>query len=255
MIFDILTIFPEIFTSPLQESILGKARDRGLIDVRLHNIRDYATDKHQMTDDRPFGGGEGMVMKPEPIVHALEAVKAEEPAPRVLLLSPQGRLFTQELARELSRMPRLILICGRYEGVDERVAAQFADDEVSIGDYVLTGGEFAAMVMVDAITRLIPGVLGNDASAGADSFVEPLLEYPQYTRPQEFRGLKVPDVLLSGHHAVIHRWRRGQALARTRRRRPDLFARLTLTPEDLKLLSEAEAQLDGESRGWKVYDA
>ncbi len=244
MIFDILTLFPGMFSSPLHESILGKAIERRLIEVRLHNIRDYAQDKHLMTDDRPFGGGEGMVMKPEPIVRALDDLKAGGPKPWVVLLSPQGRLFNQGIAGELSRLPRVAFVCGRYEGVDERVADHFVDDELSIGDYVLTGGEVAAMVAIDAISRLIPGVLGNEASARAESFAEPLLEYPQYTRPQEFRGLRVPDVLLSGHHEAIERWRRAQALLRTRRRRPDLFARLTLKPEDAALLAKAEEALE-----------
>lgn len=249
MIFDILTIFPGMFESPLHESILGKAIERGLIEARTHNIRNWATDKHQMTDDRPFGGGEGMVMKPEPLVSALDELKLEEPEPWVVLLSPQGRVFTQELAWQLSRLPRLILICGRYEGVDERVAEHFANDCISIGDYVLTGGELAAMVVLDAVTRLIPGVLGNEASASAESFTEPLLEYPQYTRPQEFRGHRVPDVLLSGHHEVIQRWRRGQALLRTKLHRPDLFARLHPTPDDLKLLRVAEEESFKERSG------
>ncbi len=242
MIFDILTIFPGMFAAPLGESILGKAQERGFINIRVHNIRDFAEDRHQMTDDRPFGGGEGMVMKPEPIVGALEELKKEGPVPRVLLLSPQGRLLSQQLAWELSRLPRLVLICGRYEGVDERIAEHFADDAISIGDYVLTGGELAAMVAIDAVARLIPGVLGNSSSAEYESFAEPVLEYPQYTRPQEFRGLSVPDVLLSGNHEVIRRWRRGQALLRTRERRPDLFARLKLTGEDAGLLREAEEE-------------
>ena len=239
MIFEILTIFPGMFSSPLEESIVGKARDRGLIQVRVHNIRDFATDKHQITDDRPFGGGEGMVMKPEPIVRALRAIVDSGPAARRVLLTPQGRLFDQEIARELSRLPRLILICGRYEGVDERVAEHFADDQISIGDYVLTGGELAAMVVVDAVVRLLPGALGNVGSAEADSFSEPVLEHPQYTRPQDFEGMSVPPVLLSGNHESIRRWRRGQALLRTMMRRPDLFARLDLTAEDLALLETA----------------
>ncbi len=239
-----MTIFPGMFSSPLEESIVGKARDRGLIQVRVHNIRDFATDKHQMTDDRPFGGGEGMVMKPEPIVSALRAIRDEGPPARVVLLTPQGRLFTQEIARELSRLPRLILICGHYEGVDERVAEHFTDDQLSIGDYVLTGGELAAMVVVDATTRLLPGVLGNEGSAAADSFSEQVLEYPQYTRPQEFEGMTVPAVLISGNHESIRRWRRGQALLRTRMRRPDLFARMSLTPGDLELLEAARRELE-----------
>ncbi len=243
MIFEILTIFPGMFSSPLEESIVGKARDRGLILVRVHNIRDFATDKHQITDDRPFGGGEGMVMKPEPIVRALRAIVDNGPAARRVLLTPQGRLFDQEIARELSRLPRLILICGRYEGVDERVAEHFADDQISIGDYVLTGGELAAMVVVDAVARLLPGALGNEGSAGADSFSEPVLEHPQYTRPQDFEGMSVPPVLLTGNHESIRRWRRGQALVRTMMRRPDLFARLSLTAEDLVLLETARREI------------
>ncbi len=242
MIFEILTLFPGMFVSPLRESILGKARERGLIQVRVHNIRDYATDKHQITDDRPFGGGEGMVMKPEPIVRLLDALKTEEPPPWVVLLSPQGRVFRQECASRWSALPRLALICGRYEGVDERVAEHFVDEEVSLGDYVLTGGELPAMIILDAVTRLLPGVLGNAASAATESFVEPVLEYPQYTRPREFRGHGVPEILLSGDHAAIHRWRRGQALLRTRLRRPDLFARLELAPPDVKLLRQAEEE-------------
>ena len=241
MIFDILSLFPGMFTSPLSESILGKAVERGLISVRVHNIRSHATDKHQMTDDRPFGGGEGMVMKPEPIVSALQAI-GKEPVPHVILLSPQGALFDQRTAGRLSGLPRLVLICGRYEGVDERVARHFVDEEISIGDYVLTGGELAAMVVVDAITRLIPGVLGNELSAEAESFVEPILEHPQYTRPQEFLGYRVPEILLSGNHAAIQKWRRGHALLRTRQRRPDLFARLDLKAEDRACLGLAEQE-------------
>ncbi len=242
MIFEILTIFPGMFSSPMEESIVGKARDRGLIQVRVHNIRDFATGKHQITDDRPFGGGEGMVMKPEPIVRALRAIVDNGPAARRVLLTPQGRLFDQEIARELSRLPRLILICGRYEGVDERVAEHFTDDQISIGDYVLTGGELAAMVVVDAVVRLLPGVLGNVDSAEADSFSESGLEHPQYTRPQDFEGMSVPPVLLSGNHESIRRWRRGQALLRTMMRRPDLFAGLDLTAEDLTLLEAARSR-------------
>jgi len=242
MIFDILTLFPEMFASPLQQSILGKALERDLIDVRLHNIRDYAVDKHQTTDDRPFGGGEGMVMKPEPIVAALDAIRGDGPEPRVVLLSPQGRLFHQGVAEELARCTRVVLVCGRYEGVDERVSRCFVDEELSLGDYILTGGELAAMVVVDVVTRLLPGVLGNAASAETESFTEPILEYPQYTRPQEFRGYAVPGILLSGNHLAIRRWRRGQALLRTQMRRPDLFVRLHLSAEDGDLLAEAHQE-------------
>ena len=241
MIFDILTIFPGMFQGgPLSESILGKAQARGLVTTRVHNLRDYATDRHQMTDDRPFGGGEGMVMKPEPIVRALEALAPLGPSAHVVLLTPQGSLFDQATARRYSRLKRLVLVCGRYEGVDERVGQFFVDEEVSIGDFILTGGELAAMVVIDAVARLLPGVLGNEASAEAESFREPILEYPQYTRPQEFRGLKVPEVLLSGDHRRIARWRRQQALLRTQKRRPDLFARLHLSEQDLALLREGE---------------
>jgi len=250
MIFDILTIFPAMFTSPLEESIVGKARDRGLIQVRVHNIRDYAVDKHQMTDDRPFGGGEGMVMKPEPIVAALRAIENGGPPARTVLLTPQGRLFNQEIARELSLLPRITLICGRYEGVDERVAQHYTDDQISIGDYILTGGELAAMILIDALTRLIPGALGNVDSALTDSFSEPVLEYPQYTRPRIFEGRDIPGVLLSGNHEVIRRWRRGQALLRTWMRRPDLFARLNVSSEDAALLEAArEESLGAEKDG------
>jgi len=242
MVFEILTIFPGMFSSPLEESIVGKARDRGLIQVRVHNIRDFAVDRHQMTDDRPFGGGEGMVMKPEPIIGALRAISGSGPSARTVLLTPQGRLFCQEIARELSRLQRLVLICGRYEGVDERVAEHFTDDQISVGDYVLTGGELAAMVVVDAVARLLPGVLGNEGSAVADSFSQPVLEHPQYTRPQDFEGMSVPPVLLCGNHESIRRWRRGQALLRTSIRRPDLFSRLSPSPEDLDLLESARRE-------------
>lgn len=239
MIFDILTIFPEMFDSPLRGSILGKAAERGLVRIHTHNIRDYAVDKHQMTDDRPFGGGEGMVMKPEPIAAALEDLRRSGPVPHVVLMSPQGRLFNQETARRLSGLPRVVLICGRYEGVDERIAEHFVDEQLSIGDFVLTGGEMAAMVVVDAVTRLLPGVLGNQASASIESFTEPLLECPHYTRPQEFMGYRVPEILLSGNHLAIEQWRRGMALLRTRERRPDLFERLQLSETDRRLLDRA----------------
>lgn len=243
MIFDVLSIFPELFESPLACSILGKARERGLIQVRLHDIRQYATDKHQMTDDRPYGGGEGMVMKPEPMVRAIEDAARNGAPARVVLLSPHGRLFDQALAEQWSRRPRLILVCGRYEGVDARVAEHFVDDEISIGDYVLTGGELAALVLIDAIARLIPGVLGNESSPLSESFGEPILEHPQYTRPREYRNLCVPDILLSGNHQRIRRWRRLQALRRTRERRPDLFGRLRLSAEDQYLLEQGDGGL------------
>lgn len=255
MIFDIVSLFPGMFVSPMQESILGKALERNLITVRVHNIRDHATDKHQTADDRPFGGGEGMVMKPEPIVAALEAIHTAGPAPHVVLLTPQGRLFRQDVARELTRYPRLVLVCGRYEGVDERVARHFVDDELSLGDFILTGGELAAMVVIDAVARLLPGVLGNAASAEAESFAEPILEYPQYTRPQVFRGQGVPEILLSGNHREIRNWRRGQALLRTQLRRPDLFARMSLDAEDQNLLTQARREVTRGTTGSGIAHA
>ncbi len=240
MKFDILTLFPGMFDGPFGESILTRAAGAGLIDIRLHNIRDYAVDKHRTTDDYPYGGGAGMVMKPEPLAACIEAVAADRPAARVILTSPQGRPFDHALAAELAREEELLIICGRYEGVDERVRELFVDDEISLGDFVLTGGEMAAMVIVDAVSRLIPGVLGSDESATGDSFCDGLLEYPQYTRPPEFRGVAVPDMLLSGNHQEIARWRRRQALERTLRKRPDLLAVARLTDEDRAYLRELE---------------
>lgn len=227
MHFDILTLFPAMFASPLEESILKRAIESGRLSVALHNIRDYATGKHRVTDDAPYGGGGGMVMKPEPIFAAVEAVLPPSQAGGnevpVILLTPQGRLFTQSVARELSHHQRILLICGHYEGVDERVRQHLASDEISIGDYVLTGGELAALVIVDAVTRLLPGVLGDPGAPFDDSHAHGLLEGPHYTRPFEFRGWQVPEVLLSGDHAAVARWRREQALRRTFERRPDLL--------------------------------
>ncbi len=219
---DVFTIFPGIFESPLRESLLGKALAAKLIDVRLHDIRGFADDRHRTVDDESFGGGPGMVMKPDPIFAAVEAVRTDDA--HVVLLSPRGRLFRQSIADELSRRPHLVLICGHYEGVDERVSLQLVDDELSIGDYVLTGGELPAMVVVDAVARLLPGVLGAKESALDESHCTGLLEYPHYTRPAEFRGWRVPEILLSGHHGEIERWRRAQALERTRRQRPELLS-------------------------------
>lgn len=222
---EVLTLFPRMLVAPLEESILGKARGKGLLRVQVTDIRDFAEGKHRVTDDVPYGGGAGMVMKPEPLVAAIEAARSRNPGARVWLLSPQGRLFTQQVAEELGREQSFILVCGRYEGVDERVAG-FIDGELSLGDFVLTGGEPAALAVIDAVARLVPGVLGNELSARSESFAgEGLLEGPQYTRPPEFRGLKVPEVLLSGDHARIAQWRREQALVRTRQRRPDLLDR------------------------------
>lgn len=238
MIFEIVTLFPRMVEAPLRESILGKAIERGHIEVRVRDLRQHAHDKHQVTDDTPYGGGAGMVMKPEPLVEAIEAARESVPGARVVLLDPAGRRFDQAVAREYAALGRLVLVCGRYEGVDERVRA-FVDEELSLGDFVLTGGELAALCVVDACARLVPGVLGNEQSAGSESFEQGLLDYPQYTRPPEFRGMRVPEVLLSGDHARIARWRRKQALLRTRDRRPDLFARLKLGEEDRKLLGDA----------------
>ena len=220
---EVLTLFPRMIAAPLEESILGKAREKGLLRVQVTDIREFAEGKHRVTDDVPYGGGAGMVMKPEPLVCAIEAAKARVPSARVVLMSPQGRRFDQRKAQELSQREALILVCGRYEGVDERVLP-FVDEEISLGDFVITGGEFAALAIIDAMARLVPGVLGNAESPLQESFAgEGLLEGPQYTRPPEFRGSRVPEVLLSGDHAKIAAWRREQALHRTRDRRPDLL--------------------------------
>jgi len=223
MKFDILTLFPGMFRGPLEESILKRAQEKKLVQIAVHDLRRWARDKHRTTDDRPFGGGPGMLMKPEPIFEAVEELKREAPGARVVLLTPQGRPFNQPTAQELARQKHLILICGHYEGVDERVRTALVDDEISIGDYVLTNGALAAIVVVDAVARLVPGVLGHADSAQDESFTSGGLEYPQYTRPAEFRGMKVPDVLVSGDHAAIARWRAEQSRRRTRERRPDLL--------------------------------
>lgn len=240
MRFDVFTIFPRIFDGPLDESILKRARERGLISVHLHNIRDWATDRHRSVDDYPYGGGPGMVMMAPPIVNAVESVLGDEIATTpIIALSASGIPFTQAVASELAKHPRLALICGRYEGIDERVHIILRTRQLSIGDYVLTGGELAAAVMIDVIARLVPGVIDPE-SLREESFTSGLLEYPQYTRPPEFRGLTVPEVLLSGHHARIAQWRRQQALCRTRRLRPDLLERANLSPEDLRLLEQCQ---------------
>ncbi|MBX3006147.1 MAG: tRNA (guanosine(37)-N1)-methyltransferase TrmD [Anaerolineales bacterium] len=237
---DVFTLFPELFPAYLEASILGRAQQANLLSVGVHNIREYATDKHQVTDDTPFGGGGGMVMKPEPIFAAVEAVLGAPPAAPVILLSPQGRVFTQAIAQELAQQPRLALLCGRYEGVDERVRQHLATDEISIGDFVLTGGELPALLLIDAVARNLPGVLGQADGALTDSHATGLLEGPHYTRPAEFRGWGVPPELLSGDHARIARWRRQQALRRTAQRRPDLLAKAELSDEDRKLLDESD---------------
>ncbi len=222
---EVLTLFPRMIAAPLEESILGKAREKGLLRVQVTDIRDFADGKHRVTDDVPYGGGAGMVMKPEPLVAAIEAARARLPSAKVILLSPQGARFEQRKARELAQAGALILVCGRYEGVDERVL-RWVDEELSLGDFVLTGGEVAALAVIDAMARLVPGVLGNELSAHDESFSEDgLLEGPQYTRPPEFRGLRVPEILLSGDHGKIAKWRHEQAVARTRERRPDLLTR------------------------------
>lgn len=218
---DVLTLFPAMFAGPLDESIIKRAREAGLMDLRIHNLRDYAHDRHKTVDDRPFGGGPGMLLKPEPIFEAVEQLGGD--SARVVLLSPSGRLFTQAVAHQLACVRHLLLVTGHYEGFDERVRAHLADDELSIGDYVLTNGALPAMVIIDAVARLIPGVLGDEVSALQESFSTGLLEYPQYTRPAEFRCMKVPEVLLSGNHAEIAKWRSHEARLRTKERRPDLL--------------------------------
>jgi tRNA (guanine37-N1)-methyltransferase len=218
---DVLTLFPGMFAGPLDESIVKRARAGGLLDLQIHNLRDWTHDRHKTVDDKPFGGGPGMLLKPEPIFEAVESLAREETW--VVLLSPSGRVFHQPVAREMAKREHVLLVCGSYEGFDERVREHLADDELSIGDYVLTNGALPAMVIIDTVTRLLPGALGDDASASEESFSEGLLEYPQYTRPADFRGWKVPDVLVSGNHAEIARWRRGQALLRTKENRPDLL--------------------------------
>ncbi|MCL4527986.1 MAG: tRNA (guanosine(37)-N1)-methyltransferase TrmD [Chloroflexi bacterium] len=238
MQFDVFTLLPEVFPPYLDSSVLQRARQSGLIDVRIYNIRDYARDKHHTTDDTPYGGGGGMVMKPEPMFEAVESVLGREADCPVVLLTPQGRVFSQTVADELSRHERLALICGRYEGVDERIRQNLVTDEISIGDYVLTGGELPALILIDAVARLLPGVLGDPDGASDDSHASGLLEYPHYTRPPEFRGESVPDVLLSGDHARIAKWRREQSLLRTLKRRPDILEKAELSKEDLEFLKK-----------------
>jgi len=247
MHFEILTLFPGIFDGVFELSIVKRAQDAGLVTINLHNIRDYASGRHRVTDDTPYGGGGGMIMKPEPIFAAAEAVLGEKLGEvPIILLTPKGRSFSQTVARELSCHERLLLICGRYEGIDERVHRHLATDAVSIGDYVLAGGEIPAMVIVEALTRLLPGALGDPSAIFEDSHAENLLEYPHYTRPPVFRGFRVPDVLLSGHHAEIVRWRRQQALRRTWERRPDLLRGARLNATDRAYLSRIEKEASAE---------
>jgi tRNA (guanine37-N1)-methyltransferase len=236
--FDILTIFPDMFESPLRCSILKKAIDRGIIEVNLLNIREYAPDRHHMTDDSPYGGGGGMVMKVDPIDRALRAVPLLDADVPIVLLTPQGEPFCNKIAKELADHRQIVMICGHYEGVDERVRRHLANREISIGDYILTGGELSALVLMDAVSRFVPGVLGNTESAAADSFSEGLLEYPHYTRPPEYRGWGVPDVLLSGNHREIEQWRRRESVIRTKKKRPDLIGEAGLTAEDRVCFAE-----------------
>ncbi|MDO8532204.1 MAG: tRNA (guanosine(37)-N1)-methyltransferase TrmD [Dehalococcoidia bacterium] len=255
MRFHIVTLFPDAFRGPLDVSILKRARERGLVDVRLYQLRDYTHDRHHVTDDAPFGGGPGMVLKPEPLFEAVEGIRRsvraegrpslEGPLP-VVLLDPQGRLLTQAVAREMASHEEIVLVCGHYEGVDERVRERLVTDEISIGDYVLTGGELPAMVLVEAVARLVPGVLGSEDSAPHDSHAQGLLQYPQYTRPATFQGWSVPEVLLSGDHKQIDLWRRRQSLLRTLRRRPDLLAATDLTAAERAFLKSRAAAGEGQ---------
>jgi tRNA (guanine37-N1)-methyltransferase len=242
MQFEVFTLLPEVFPPYLESSILQRAQQRGLVDVRVHSIRDYTHDKHHTTDDTPYGGGGGMVMKAEPVFEAVEAVlgldpgRLQPPAIPVILLDPQGRVFSQRVAEELSRYERIALLCGRYEGVDERIRQHLVTDEISIGDYVLTGGELPALILIDAVSRLIPGVLGDPTGAEDDSHSMGLLEYPHYTKPSEYRGWKVPEILLSGDHAKIEKWRREQALTRTFHKRPDMIEKAELNDKERKFI-------------------
>lgn len=239
MKFDIVTIFPRMIDAALAEGVVSRGIAAGVLDVKVHDLRDHTTDRHRSVDDMPYGGGPGMVMKPEPLVRAVEEIGRHRGAPdTVILLSPQGTRFTQAEAEKLSRLRHIVLLCGRYEGMDERVPALVGAVEVSLGDFVVSGGELPAMIIVDAVSRLVPGVVGDEQSVAEDSFARGLLDYPHYTRPAEFAGLKVPEVLLSGHHADVRRWRRKTALARTLERRPDLIERATLDDEDRELLAE-----------------
>ncbi|HDK82347.1 MAG TPA: tRNA (guanosine(37)-N1)-methyltransferase TrmD [Nitrospirae bacterium] len=239
---DVLTLFPDIITAYLKESILKRAQKKNLLEVKTYNIRDFEPGKHKSVDDYPFGGGAGMVIKPEPLFKAIDFIKKDGEPRKIILLSPQGKPFDQSVAEEFSReKKRLVFICGRYEGIDERVRAVLVDEEVSIGDYVMTGGELAALVIIDASVRLIKGALGDERSAEEDSFSRGLLDYPHYTRPREFRGFSVPDVLLSGNHKEILRWRRKEALRKTLEKRPDLIEKIHLTDEDKEIIAEIKA--------------
>lgn len=244
---DIVTLFPEMFEGVINTSIVGRARQNELVEINVIDFRAYSTNKHHTVDDTPYGGGGGMVLKPEPLFGAVEALAGSEQRPRVILTCPQGEVYSQAKALEFAAEEHLVIIAGHYEGYDERIRQYLITDEISIGDYVLTGGELPAMVILDSVTRLLPGVLGNNTSAELDSFREGLLEYPHYTRPAEFRGWKVPDVLLSGHHANVERWRRKESLRRTLLRRPDLLERATLSPSDQQLLAEVRREVQQEA--------
>jgi tRNA (guanine37-N1)-methyltransferase len=240
---DVVTTFPEMFAPVLDASIVKRAREAGLVAIAVHDLRRWTTDRHQTTDDAPYGGGAGMVMKPEPFFAAVEELRCPQTgacAEDIVLLTPQGRTFTQAVARDLSQQSHLLLLCGHYEGVDERVRQHLATRQLSVGDYVLTGGELPAMIVIDAVTRLLPGALGAEEAPNSDSFADGLLEYPHYTRPALFREWQVPEVLLSGHHDEIRRWRRKESLCRTRESRPDLFEKIRLTAEDRELLDEID---------------
>ena len=240
--FDVLSIFPEMLISPLSFSLLKKAQEKGLLSINLHDIRNWAEDKHKMTDDAPYGGGCGMVMKVEPVEKALAAVKISTEDSLVVLMTPQGETLNQTIAAELAGKKQVVIICGRYEGVDERIRKHLTDREISIGDYILTGGELSALVLIDAVSRLVPGVLGNEESTVSESFSRGLLEYPQYTRPAEYKGWKVPDVLVSGNHAEIELWRKNESLQRTYKRRPDLLAKINLSPQDERNLEKIKLE-------------
>ena len=240
--FDVLSIFPEMFSSPLNFSLLKKAQEKGLLNICLHDIRNWANDKHKMTDDAPYGGGCGMVMKVEPVEKALAAIRCPEDDSLVVLMTPQGEIFNQKIAAQLAEKKQIIIICGRYEGVDERIRKHLVDREISIGDYILTGGELAALILIDAVSRLIPDVLGNPESTLDESFSHNLLEYPQYTRPAEYKGWMVPDVLLSGNHAEIELWHKRESLKRTYQRRPDLLKKIKLLAEDKKILEKIKQE-------------
>ncbi|MEW5801167.1 MAG: tRNA (guanosine(37)-N1)-methyltransferase TrmD [bacterium] len=239
MLFDIITIFPEMIHGVIQKSIVRRAQDKGLVSIRVRNLRDFSEDKHHKVDDVPFGGGPGMVLKAGPLHRAVKAITQENSTARRIYLTPDGKIFNQEMARDLARESHLVLVCGHYEGIDQRVRDTLIDDEISIGDYVLTGGELPALVLLDAVVRLIPGALGSEESLEIESFSDHMLDYPQYTRPRVFEGMEVPQILLSGHHEEIRKWRRRQSLLHTLRRRPDLFRQIALTAEDKDLLRDS----------------